>query len=51
MLYQLFSSQFRRLGGSRVRIDGPYDTFGYIIIEQTRGTFLIRGTGHNNPTT
>ena len=45
-LYQLYLSQFTRLSGSTVRINGPHDKYGYIIrYQEHNATYLIRGTG------
>jgi hypothetical protein len=53
MLYQLFPNQFSHVRSTSarqyVRIDGPFDTYGYIIKKQDSGTFLIRGTGKTKP--
>lgn len=52
MLYQLWRYQFAVLkDGLRVKLDGPYDTYG-IILRPPRvadGTYLIRGIGHVKP--
>ena len=54
MLYQLFSNQFEFIGfvGQRqiVKINGPYDTYGYVLkYKDDRKVYLIRGTGNKKP--
>jgi hypothetical protein len=45
-LYQLPTD---RLPGQLVRIDGPWDTWGYVVKHQPSGYHLIRGLGHQRP--
>lgn len=49
MSYFLYQLAIDKQPGQVVRINGPWDTWGYILSRQSSGFHLIRGLGHSKP--